>query len=329
MKIRLLRLLSIGLLISTAFTLLLSYASFATMPSSSWGLEIMVLGGRMGAPFTIYCNSHAHWSEGESSFDLTLPKEIRVLKGNPHVRSNNDSLHHGFSQEIVVQVDQPGIYDISAEYKVANVTRPELKGSMPMRYKGYLYVRSDTVALFYNRAELESKIRDSLICPSSEGAARLWRRDNAKWRAEHRDTIKTATGMKITANYFIDQIKPMGSKAYELMKNARGFMNSKFGKQYRSCSDIIENNQLYIMQPDSDRITQILLNDSCFNLSEFSINKKQELVRLSIQQLTELSNYDYLIITTDSLALQKSMLEKRREFIEQHKKELQIFLDKK
>ncbi len=304
--------------ISTMFSLLILLV-FISNPTS-WGYMSPVnfvfdprYPRKMGNPISIFISS-AIEGHAESVIDITIPAGVQVLKGNLLLRGLLDDDYTVSSETLMVQIDQPGIYEIKFELSASKLEKTNLYKELPIASSCFFYVREDTVVCFWNREEMERKIRDSLIVPQEMLNHRLAIQEEQNEFKERAD--KNLPPLTISNNIrYAAGCLGLITDSLEYYKRS--------GRYNSDLYNLIRFNDLMRGYPRMDKVEKKLAMDFHGSITSEQLSKMVETIK---RQLMELYDYDQKIINLKPLDERNRLLKERKVLLVTQTKERQSII---
>ncbi len=296
--------------------ILTAYCAFATPPLPSVHYQFQpVFPVRFDKPFEL----HLEWCfrpEPEvTSLDISLPEGVDLLEGDLHWGGKvvRDSMYH---KNLLVKMSKPGTYEITTDFIASQLHDTRFEKQFPIHGSIFFYVREDTIAVFWNRAEMETAIKYSQIIPEEQLEARYQKR---VWN-KHRDEMKKSNTPPITIS------KTLVSIMYEDMYAFNDSINLSNLSQFYTPSQVgrIKQYVLLFEAPRLERVQNFLEIDW---LPDLTVDQKDSLVQLIFKQATELYNLDQRILQSEQADEREKLLKERRALLPFQNKERKTLLN--
>ena len=289
---------------------------------------------RLNTPIAVYASFDLNEPDKNASIDVTIPPGASVLEGNLHWNGPLEKYPHGelyyHTERLMVQIDQPGIYEFSASFNLPNLSLDNVVFPFVRRF--FIYVRADTGLIAFDRKSLEESIRDSTIVPQKVLDERRRQKELFTPMAiEYKDSIdkmkerfywysatahEEKNGVPITINGFplsalsnsvTDSTLPYHYSLTQI-RNIR-FKNLLFSPPRIDCESIIAN-----------------ATDVFPELTLLSKSEQIEFGRLGARQLRELYEYDQKLLLSFGCPENTRYTDNRNELLLRQKEEVRRIL---
>ncbi len=280
---------------------------FMVFCHSSNGNEIggsptsMIIGihPQFAKPFQVWVFGYIGKPSSSASMEISVSDGIQLLDGvlrwNGHIAADS-----GKRMDLLLKIDKPGIYEVSAIVNANDVQDSTMKVKLPEHISMFLYCREDTIAMFREREEMERRIRDSLIYTSLQLDQMSMKRESAARRIKmlkEKVLPFTTTTSLATMAYWQMILNTDSINPYNL--------SDKFtAKQVK----LIQHNHLLISHPHLDRIESILKADW---LPPMTDEQHHNYVKLMKTQSIELYELDQRILHFTQTDTTKNLFQKR------------------
>ncbi len=238
-------------------------------------------------PFHLYVEYGYSIHADSCQIKVTLPENLTLLSGNTIWRGSMNGKHLD-SLDLEIQINQPGIYHISTEFDMYNVSDPQLVTRLPLCSDIYFYAREDTIAKFRDFNVLQTSIQDSLIYPDSV----LWQRE---FNRRHSELIR---------EFGVDSVnypKPFYLDCYGLYRSLHLIDYTQIPTIYTPSQDSLIRKWLLLFEPPVLSAFDSFVTDTLRweRFKPFPTVNKDSLVNLAKTCISEIWIFDQQIIAAD------------------------------
>lgn len=316
-------------LISFLLVLIGTEYVFATSPTLPLSCDIGVgldrYGLRIGKPFSM----GARWWVGakaeQATIDITLPEGMELLEGNLHWEG--EKFWEGYSnvrigvlsRALTVKINKPGTYEVFIVMNVINIQNTLYMKHIPVRKFLYFYAREDTIAVFWNKDEMERKIRDSLIVPEEVILERWHQKNKEEYLKSHPTEFVFQPPQRVPDYWWNYELRIFQNS----VAADENYLQTRFSNEQKA---FIKKHNLIYQKPDFSKIYSQLRDSTIYpDFSRVPMDKERNLQSLIQKHLLEIYEVDKKMLHVNSYQFE-AWLKEREKLLTKHSQELVDFM---